>query len=250
MSEKGTPMSSVTSSPTSTPTLGSGSENVKTTVKCKLVLVGDCACGKTSLIKKYLSGEFVEAYTPSEFDTYTSTYNVTDSYTIQLSLWDTSGKDEYSRVRPLSYTDADIILLCYSIGIPVSLDHIQTKWYPEIREKCPNQPVILVGCQKDLREHKPNTKKTEQNVSTYDQGLKMAKIIDAVMFSEVSAKTSRKSIIDIIEVAAMSSAGCKVEKKSATFRRRRNSFQRKRFSEIGETKRVLRDEAAKSCKIM
>lgn len=242
MSTKGTP--------TGTPVLGQTQSNQQTTVKCKLVLVGDCACGKTALIKRYLKGDFQEEYTPSEFDTYTTTYDVTDSYTIQLSLWDTSGKEEYSRVRPLSYTDADIILLCFSIGIPRSLENVTSKWYPEIRENCPNQPIILIGCQKDLREIKPSVKKSDNTIVSYDQGMKTAKAIDAVMYSEVSAKTSVTSVKDIIEVAAMSSAGYKAEKKSATFRRRRNSFQRKRFSEIGETKRLMRNEAAKSCTVM
>lgn len=239
--------------PTSTPPLDSGTGSGPTTVKSKLVLVGDCACGKTSLIKSYISGKFLHDYTPTGFDTYTTTYNVTDTYTIKLSLWDTSGKDEYSRVRPLSYNDADIILLCYSVGVPESLDRVVRKWYPEIRENCPNQPIILVGCQRDLREDKSTdekTKKKDPNFVTYEQGVKTAKLIDAVMYSEVSAKTSEKSVKDVIEVAAMSSAGCKLEKKNSTFRRRRASFQRKRFSEIGDAKRVLRNEAAKSCVIM
>ncbi|XP_060589519.1 rho-related GTP-binding protein RhoE-like [Ruditapes philippinarum] len=195
---------------------------------------------------------YFQDYTPTGFDTYTSTYEATDTYTIKLSLWDTSGKDEYSRVRPLSYNDADIILLCFSVGVPESLDRVVSKWYPEIRENCPNQPIILVGCQKDLRENKSSEKlkKKDPNVVSYEQGVKTAKLIDAVMYSEVSAKTSHKSVKDVIEVAAMSSAGCKLEKKSSTFRRRRASFQRKRFSEIGDAKKVLRNEAAKSCAIM
>lgn len=80
--------------------------------------------------------------------------------------------------------------------------------------------------------------------------MKTAKAVDAVMFTEVSAKTSRKSVIDVIEVAAMSSAGCKVEKKNATFRRRRSDFRRKRFSEIGEARKTIRTEVTKSCAVM
>ena len=38
-----------------------------------------------------------------------------------------SGREEYRRVRPMSYTDADIILLCYSRGDPESLNNVATK---------------------------------------------------------------------------------------------------------------------------
>lgn len=47
--------------PLTPPTKGSEeSSNTPTVVKSKLVLVGDCACGKTSLIKRYISGNFVQ----------------------------------------------------------------------------------------------------------------------------------------------------------------------------------------------
>lgn len=80
--------------------------------------------------------------------------------------------------------------------------------------------------------------------------MKTAKTIDAVMYTEVSAKASKKSVKDVIEVAAMSSAGLKTEKKNSTFRRRRSSFHRKRVSEMGDSKRVLRNDVAKSCVVM
>ncbi|XP_052246463.1 ras-related protein Rac1-like isoform X2 [Dreissena polymorpha] len=204
------------------------------------------------LCSKQPGGSGTQEYTPSAFDTYTSTYDVTDTYSIQLALWDTSGQDEFRRVRPISYSDADIILLCYSVGDTVSLGNVTTKWYPEIRENCPKQPVILVGCQKDLRDSRAGERgqRRDPAVNTYEQGMKAAKAIEAVMFTEVSAKTSIKSVRDVIQVAAMSSAGCKIDRKSATFRRRRSSFRHKRWSEIAEAQRTLRTEVAKSCTVM
>ena len=48
--------------PLTPPSKGSSDEssNTPTIVKSKLVLVGDCACGKTTLIKRYISGEFIQ----------------------------------------------------------------------------------------------------------------------------------------------------------------------------------------------
>lgn len=44
-----------------------------------------------------------------------------------------------------------MVVLCFSIANPNSLHHVKTMWYPEIKHFCPRAPVILVGCQLDLR---------------------------------------------------------------------------------------------------
>lgn len=48
-------------------------------------------------------------------------------------------------------TRSDVVVLCFSIANPNSLLHVKTMWYPEIKHFCPRAPVILVGCQLDLR---------------------------------------------------------------------------------------------------
>ena len=51
----------------------------------------------------------------------------------------------------LSHPRSDVVVLCFSIANPNSLHHVKTMWYPEIKHFCPRAPVILVGCQLDLR---------------------------------------------------------------------------------------------------
>lgn len=51
----------------------------------------------------------------------------------------------------LSPHRSDVVVLCFSIANPNSLHHVKTMWYPEIKHFCPRAPVILVGCQLDLR---------------------------------------------------------------------------------------------------
>ncbi|XP_074088426.1 rho-related BTB domain-containing protein 1 isoform X4 [Macrotis lagotis] len=46
---------------------------------------------------------------------------------------------------------SDVVVLCFSIANPNSLNHVKTMWYQEIKHFCPRTPVILVGCQLDLR---------------------------------------------------------------------------------------------------
>lgn len=59
-----------------------------------------------------------------------------------------SGQEDYDRLRPLSYPDTDVILMCFSIDSPDSLENIPEKWTPEVKHFCPNVPIILVGNKK------------------------------------------------------------------------------------------------------
>ena len=44
-----------------------------------------------------------------------------DREQVELALWDTAGQEDYDRLRPLSYPDTDVILMCFSIDSPDSL---------------------------------------------------------------------------------------------------------------------------------
>lgn len=225
-----------------------------TSVKCKIVIVGDSECGKTSLIQRYIKETFNEVYSPTAFDTYNTTYHVSETYKIQMSLWDTSGSHRYDSVRPLSYADADLIMICFSVAEPDSMDHAISRWASEVREHCPKQPIILVGCKTDLRTDAATVAELAKRRTTpimYDQALKTAKQIGALVYSEISSKDSQRSVNDVIEVAALSSAGNKTTpEQSPTFRRQRSFMRRKRFNGMGEATVQLRKEAAKSCSIM
>ena len=62
------------------------------------------------------------------------------------------GSPAYDSVRPLSYQEADVFLLCYKISDPISLYNVKNKWIRELRQHRPDVPVILCGCQSDLRQ--------------------------------------------------------------------------------------------------
>lgn len=70
------------------------------------------------------------------------------TFQVELALWDTAGQEDYDRLRPLSYPDTDVILMCFSIDSPDSLENIPEKWTPEVKHFCPNVPIILVGNKK------------------------------------------------------------------------------------------------------
>jgi len=64
-----------------------------------------------------------------------------------------SDAGNYSRrLRPLSYPQTDVFLICFSLVSPASYENVRAKWFPEVSHHCPNTPVILVGTKLDLRD--------------------------------------------------------------------------------------------------
>lgn len=85
-----------------------------TSNRYKLVIVGDGACGKTSLLTVFKKGEFPTEHIPTVFETDVATLMV-DEEEIELTLWDTAGQEEYDKLRPLSYPSSDVVLICFSV---------------------------------------------------------------------------------------------------------------------------------------
>jgi Ras family protein A len=89
-------------------------------------------------------------YVPTVFENYVAEVEI-NGRIVELALWDTAGQEDYDRLRPLSYPDSHVILICFAIDSPDSLDNVQEKWISEVLHFCSQLPIILVGCKKDLR---------------------------------------------------------------------------------------------------
>jgi len=168
------------------------------TIKC--VVVGDGAVGKTCLLISYTTNKFPSEYVPTVFDNYAVTVMIGgEPYT--LGLFDTAGQEDYDRLRPLSYPQTDVFLICFSVVSPSSFENVTSKWCPEIKHHCPDAPILLIGTKIDLREDKEALQALSDNGHSpikREQGQKLANKIRAVRYLECSALTQRglKQVFD------------------------------------------------------
>jgi small GTP-binding protein len=158
-------------------------------IKC--VVVGDGAVGKTCLLLSYTTNAFPGEYIPTVFDNYSANVMVEDQQ-INLQLWDTAGQEDYKKLRPLSYPQTDIFVICFSLVSPTSLENVQNMWVPEIKEHCPTTPYILVGMKSDLRDefsqHADDFRAKGWEPVSASKAEDMKKTIKAQSYIECSAK--------------------------------------------------------------
>lgn len=101
---------------------------------------------------------------------------------VHMTLWDTAGQDDYKDMRPLSYPDTNVFLICFAVNSTVSFGNVEAKWFQEINQHAANVPIILVGTKSDLRTN-------SSDCVTPEQAAALAKKMKAVCYMECSALT-------------------------------------------------------------
>lgn len=151
-----------------------------------------------------------------------------DNQTVELSLWDTAGQEEFDRIRLLSYENTHVYMICFSVENRDSLQNIPDKWLDEITENGPHAKIVLVALKCDLRQEKRNAIQYEEVgritnlVLLYNysfiihQGLEMAKSINAIRYLECSAKENRGVKECFQETAKVALSGKKKKKVDST----------------------------------
>ncbi len=116
----------------------------------KLIIIGDTACGKTKLVERFL----LDSYEQRQLSTYALTMfrHVTevDGKKYKIDIWDTAGQNQYKKLHPSYYFDADGAIMVFDVTRKSSYENLRY-WYGNLKKYCGNVPVILVANKFDLK---------------------------------------------------------------------------------------------------
>ena len=137
----------------------------------KIVVIGDGAVGKTSLIKKFTKGTFEKDYVKTigaQFSKYNQEIN---GDIIRLIFWDIAGQDDFNFLHPLFYKESKAAIIVYSLEENElgrdSFIHIKN-WHEVVEKHCGNIPVVLFANKVDLvNENNLNNTKIQKLVNEY-----------------------------------------------------------------------------------
>ena len=119
----------------------------------KIVLLGESAVGKTSIIQRFTNDTFDLNCISSLSAQFNSKTIKVNGETIKFDVWDTAGQEKYRSLARIFYKDAKVIIFVYDITNLKSFQEIQNYWYSETKDSCDNDVIYaLVGNKSDLYE--------------------------------------------------------------------------------------------------
>ena len=116
----------------------------------KVVLLGESAVGKTSIISQFTIKKFNPRCSTSESAKFVSkTIEFPEFETsIKFDIWDTVGQEKYRSLTKIFYKDAKIIILVYDITTEYSFNELKEYWYNETLNNTDGAPLYAVCANK------------------------------------------------------------------------------------------------------
>ncbi|MFW9934022.1 MAG: GTP-binding protein [Candidatus Thorarchaeota archaeon] len=125
----------------------------------KILLVGDPAVGKTSLILKYVENRFEREYKASIGVDFAYKIIELEDKVARLIIWDIASQERFAPYRSSFYKQTDAAMLVFDLTRPETLEAIEA-WMREIREHAGDVEILLIGNKSDLKK-KREIKKAE-----------------------------------------------------------------------------------------
>jgi len=151
--------------------------------KFRVVLLGEAAVGKTSLVRRYTENIFDEEYKQTIGTTFaTKDIDVTDSEgnvrKVRLNVWDMGGQSTYRELRRQFMKGASAAIVVYDVTRPETF-MAMNNWFESFKEVCPTSPVLISANKVDL---------SDQRMVPQEPGMMLRDWFQAEYF-ETSAKT-------------------------------------------------------------
>ncbi|KAH8302851.1 hypothetical protein KR044_011213 [Drosophila immigrans] len=146
----------------------------------KIVLIGDCCTGKTSILQRFKTGNYVERHGNTIGVDFSMKTIEVEGKQVKLQIWDTAGQERFRTITQSYYRANNGVIIVYDITKRSTFANLQ-KWIEEVRRyTASNVLIILIGNKCDLEE--------EREVD-FEEARQMCQYIPEILFvMETSAK--------------------------------------------------------------
>jgi len=137
----------------------------------KLVLVGDGGTGKTTFVKRHLTGEFEKKYIATLGVEVHPLGFTTNLGNIQFDVWDTAGQEKFGGLRDGYYINGQCGIIMFDVTSRITYKNVPN-WHRDLVRVCENIPIVLTGNKVDVKERKVKAKTItfhrKKNLQYYD----------------------------------------------------------------------------------
>ncbi|XP_066588675.1 ras-related protein Rab-24-like [Prorops nasuta] len=141
-------------------------------VDLKVVLLGNAAVGKTSLMERYVSERFNDSlpYQNTIGAAFAAKQIQVNEKTFIMGIWDTAGSEKYDAMTRIYYRGAKAAIVCYDVTKPITFQKVKF-WIRELRENEENCKIYICGTKKDILDLSTTADSDLQNVEKYASGI-------------------------------------------------------------------------------
>lgn len=136
-----------------------------------MVLVGDGGVGKTTLVKRHLTGEFEKKYIPTLGVEVHPLKFFTNCGCICFNVWDTAGQEKMGGLRDGYYIQGECAIIMFDVTSRITYKNVP-EWYKDIVRVCENIPIVLVGNKVDVKDRQVKARQIQfhrkRNLQYYD----------------------------------------------------------------------------------
>jgi len=137
----------------------------------KLVLVGDGGTGKTTFVKRHLTGEFEKKYIATLGVEVHPLAFTTNYGKICFDVWDTAGQEKFGGLRDGYYINGHCGIIMFDVTSRITYKNVPN-WHRDLVRVCENIPIVLTGNKVDVKERKVKAKTItfhrKKNLQYYD----------------------------------------------------------------------------------
>ena len=136
--------------------------------KFKLLILGEAAVGKTSILQRYVEDDFNISHLQTVGIDFKQKIVSVENKTIRLIIWDTAGQERFRNLAPSYFRGTEGIILVYDVTNTESFRQVYY-WIKQIRSNDSENKIslILVGNKSDLVHKRQITKEQGEELAAH-----------------------------------------------------------------------------------